>query len=308
VFATPTFDITGLLSVRKLIRRAALSASWCCVAVAVFSAPVAAADETEPKTDFFSYFPAPPELKFPKIEIVPFWTSDFKVARRAYRDGNYSRAHEYFQKASEDGNVTADWYLGHMYRLGRGVPVDPSVAYTYYSRVAEAYDPDEPDKTRLRIAVDSELRIAIYQRVGVPGAGIAADPQRSARTFLRLASGYGHPLAMYALGEMNISGDGLQKNPQQGLKWLMAAARKRNPEAEALLGDIYEVGKYVRSDETRSLMWYMLAVENASESEHTHIIQRAKLKFAGSSEDVRLEADARARVWSEQFPSGKNQE
>jgi uncharacterized protein len=273
-------------------------------------APVAVAQENEDekKTDFFSYLPARPELKLPKINIPSLWTNEFKTGRRAYRNGNYERALKYFQEASDDGNVTADWYLGHMYRLGQGVQSDHSVAYTYYARVAESYDPDEEDKNRLRIAVDSQIRLAQYQRVGVPSANLKPDPARAARAFLRIASNYGHPSAMFALGQMNIAGEGVQKSPEQGLKWLMAAARKRDPEAEAMLGDLYERGQIVRFDETRSLMWYLLAAENASDTSHGQILARAKRKYASAPEDVRLEADARARVWAEQYPVKKSQD
>jgi uncharacterized protein len=304
VSATLTFDYPSRLP--ALLAARFILGFYICLGL--LTSPLLAADDGERETGFFSYFPATPELRFPKIDIVPFWTSDLKTGRRAYRDGDFERAMRYFREASEDGNVTADWYLGHMYRLGRGVPRNPSIAYTYYSRVAESYDPEEPSKTRLRIAVDSELRLALFERQGIANAGIPPNPHRAARTFLRLASNYGHPLAMFALGEMSLLGDGVQKNPQQGLKWLMAAARKRNPEAEALLGDIYERGEYVRPDETRSLMWYLLAAENASDIEHPHIKMRAKQKYVAASQDMRLEADSRAKVWAEQFPSAKNQD
>ncbi len=299
--ATPTFSGEDITTAGKALYRLALGL----LAAMFFCLRAVAAEPEEPSTGFFSYFPASPEISLPKFDIVPFWTSDLKVARKAYRNGNYARAMSYFRKASDEGSPTADWYLGHMYRLGRGVPVNHSIAYTYYSRVAEAYDSDEVDKNRLRIAVDSQLWLAQYQRVGVKDAGIPADSARAARTFLRLASNYGHPIAMFALGQMNLAGEGVQKNPQQGLKWLMAAARKRNPDAEAMLGDIYEKGEIVRADETRSLMWYLLATENATESEHQHVFIRAKQKTQEASDDVRLEADARARVWAEQFPLPK---
>jgi TPR repeat protein len=302
VSATPTFD-DDLCP--RWTRAASVAVLLLPMLVSFGPQAALGAEENEPSTDFFSYFPAPPELKLPSIDITPFWTSDLKVARKAYRNGNYERALKYFQKESEEGSPTADWYLGHMYRLGRGVKADPAIAYTYYSRVAEAYDSDEPNKNRLRIAVDSQLWLAHYLRVGVAGSGIAPDPARAARTFLRLASNYGHPGAMFALGKMNLVGEGVQKNPQQGLKWLMAAARKRNPEAEALLGDLYEKGEVVRGDETRSLMWYLLAAENASENEHRHILERSQQKFRAASPDVQLEADARAKVWAEEFPSPK---
>jgi uncharacterized protein len=259
-------------------------------------------DADNERGSFFDYLPAAPDLKLPKIEIPNFWTDDLKKAKKAYRKGDYGRALKYFNKASEDGNAVADWHLGHMYRLGQGVPADPAVAYSYYSRVAENYDPDEADADRLRIAVDSQVHLARYQRLGLPAAKLAPDPAGAARSYLRLASNYGHPAAMFALGEMNIRGEGVKKNPQQGLKWLMAAARKRDPQAQAYLGELYQDGELVKQDETRALMWYILAAETAAEGDQA-IHSRAEELRLKASDEVRLEAESRARVWSDQYPS-----
>ncbi len=284
----------------------ALLASLCLIVV--FCASTRAADEAQQDHSFFSYLPAPPSISLPNLDIVPFWTSDLKIARKAYRDGNYERALKYFQKASDDGNATADWYLGHMYRLGQGVPVDNGMAYSYYSRAAETYDSEETDSKKLRIAVDCQLRIADYMRTGIASAGVAANPDLAARTYLRLASNYGHPAAMYALAVMNIQGEGVQKNPAQGLKWLMAAARKRYPVAQAYLGDLYEKGDILRPDETRALMWYILADESAVSPQDQAIHALTQQKFAAASEETRLEADARAKVFADQFPVAQGQE
>jgi uncharacterized protein len=280
----------------------ALAASLCLSVVFCLSARAdsdAGADHS-----FFSYLPAPPSISLPNLDIVPFWTSDLKIARKAYRAGEYDRALKYFQKASDDGNATADWYLGHMYRLGLGVSLDNGMAYSYYSRAAETYDSEETDSKKLRIAVDCQLRIADYMRKGIASAGVAANPELAARTYLRLASNYGHPAAMFALGVMNIQGEGVQKNATQGLKWLMAAARKRNPAAQAYLGDLYDKGDILRPDETRALMWYILAAESATSDEDASIRLAMQHKFAAASEDIKLEADARAKVFSDQFPVG----
>jgi uncharacterized protein len=135
------------------------------------SLPLKAAEESPgPLADFYSYLPAAPEISLPEISI-PFWTDDLKKAKRAYRNGNYNRALKFFRRASDDGNIVADWYLGHMYRQGRGVPRDDAAAFTYYSRVADHYDPDEGDQNRLRIVVDSMVRIADYQRTVLRARG-----------------------------------------------------------------------------------------------------------------------------------------
>jgi uncharacterized protein len=265
-----------------------------------FAAP-AQADDSSPVGDFFSTLRAP-EIKLPHIDIVPFWTDDLKRARGAYADGDYAQAAEYFKKSSEDGNMVADWYLGHMYRLGQGVPLDQATAYSYYSRVAENYDPDEPDKNRLRIVIDSQLRVADYLRTGIRGANLKANPQQAARTYLRIATSYAHPRALYGLGTMSIEGEGMTKNPSQGLKWLNAAVRKHSPDAAAYLGELYRTGSYVRQDDTRALMWYIIAGQSAVKTENPMIFTKLNNLRTTSSEEIRLEAEARARVWSEQNP------
>ena len=265
-----------------------------------FAAP-ARADDGGSVGDFFSTLRAP-EIKLPHIDIVPFWTDDLKRARGAYADGDYPQAAEYFRKSSEDGNMVADWYLGHMYRLGQGVPKDPATAYSYYSRVAENFDPDEPDQNRLRIVIDAQLRVADYLRTGIRGADLKANPQMAARTYLRIATSYAHPRALYGLGTMSIEGEGMTKNPSQGLKWLNAAVRKHSPDAAAYLGELYRTGSYVRQDDTRALMWYIIASQSAVKTENPMIFAKLNNLRTASTEEIRLEAEARARVWSEQNP------
>jgi uncharacterized protein len=262
-----------------------------------------AGDDPEDRTGFFSFLPAPNELKFPKIEIVPFWTDDFKRAKHAYSDGDFAQAQEYFQKSSEDGNIVADWYLGHMYRLGRGVARNQAVAFSYYSRVADAFDPAEPDIMRLRVCVDSQLRVADYQRSGLPKANIKPNPKLAARTYLQLATTYAHPGALYALGAMSIEGDGMNKNPQQGLKWLHAAVRKHSPEAADYLSRLYERGRVVQQDDTRALMWSIIATQSGTKEDNPELFTHAaELRF-GATEETRIEAEAQARVWADQNPS-----
>jgi uncharacterized protein len=274
-----------------------------CICVFAVSAPAMAAEQDENGAGFFDYLPAPPELKLPSLRI-PFWTDDLKKARRAYNKGDYGRALKFFRRESEDGNVVADWYLAHMHRLGQGVPKDASVAYSYYSRVSESYDPEESDKKRLRIVVDSQVHLANYRRIGIPESGLKADPAAAIRQYMRIASTYGHPAAHFALGEMNMVGEGVKANPQQGLKWLTAAARKRHPDAQAYLGDLYWSGRAVKKSETRAFMWYILAMETANPEENPNIVNRYNELASVLDSDTRLEAEARAKVWGEQFPPG----
>jgi uncharacterized protein len=266
-------------------------------------AQTADAPEPEQEKGFFQYFPAPPKIKLPSLDFIPFWTDDLKKARKAYKNGNYERAVKFFRKSSEDGNIVADWYLGHVYRTGRGVPQDDATAFSYYSRVAETYDESEQDKNKLRITIDAQLRVADYYRKGIPSARIEPDYTRAANTYLKISSTYGHPGAFFGLGVMNINGQGFNRNPKQGLKWMAAAARKRYVLAEAFLGDAYWTGRLVPQDKVRGFMWYTLAKASANPEDDQQIFDRYEQLNEAVTEDQRLEAEARAKVWDTQYPA-----
>lgn len=191
-----------------------------------------------------------------------------------------------------------------MYRQGAVWCRTMPRSYTYYSRVADQYDPDEDDQTKLRVVVDAMIRLADYQRVGVPTARIKANPQAAARTYLRIATTYGHPAAHFALGVMNVEGKGVNANPQQGLKWLMAAARKRYAPAEAYLGELYWQGLYRpgRPDARGDVVHP--GPESPRGRRKIQTYDRAlQLEAANVAEDQLIEAQARAKVWDDQYPT-----
>lgn len=253
-------------------------------------------------SDFYSYLPAAPDIKAPDLDFLPFWTDDLKKAKRAYKDGDFNKARKYFERASDDNNIVADWYLGHMYRLGRGVPRDDAKAFSYYGRVADAFDSEESDQNRLRIMVDALVRVADYYRTGNKAAGVPQNFERASRIY-RLAATYGHPASQYALGLMAIGGQGMREQPEQGLRWLLAAAKKRYAPAEAALGDLYWKGEIVQLDRTRAIMWYLLARSSTRPSDQPEIYDRLDKMLADTSEAERLEAEARATVWADQYPA-----
>jgi uncharacterized protein len=308
VSATPTSDrFSARLALWRAGHGLALAAGLALAQVLAVSPDAQAGDgdENEPSTGFLDYLPAAPDIKAPNLsDIIPFWTDDLKKGKNAYRDGDYERARKYFSRASEDGNLVADWYLGHMYRLGRGADRDHAMAFSYYGRVADQYDPDEDNKKRLKIMVDGLVRVADYYRLGSKTAGIPQDFDRAIRIY-KTAATYGHPAAEYALGLMHLRGQGLRQKPDQGLKWLLKSARRRYAPAEAKLGDLYARGEYVGESRTLALKWYILAQATVRPEENPEIIDRFKALMAEASDEERLEAEAQATVWSDRFPVSK---
>jgi TPR repeat protein len=251
--------------------------------------------------NFFSIVPAAPQLSQPKLKSLAPWAENMKKARLAYSKGNFENARIHLERASAEGNIVATWYLGHMYRLGRGVNADTAKAFHYYSIVAETFKPDEPDPRRLRITIDALVRVADIYRVGDKDASIAPDAKAAFRLYSTAAS-YGHPAAHYAQGLMALKGQGVKAAPEKALRWLFLAAKKRYAPAEALLGELYWSGEIVRQDRTRALMWYVLATQSARPEENPEIFDRYN-HFAGElAQEQRLEADNRARLWAEKYP------
>ncbi len=116
------------------------------------------------------------------------------------------------------------------------------------------------------------------------------------------AASYGHPSAHYAQGLMLLAGKGVKANPAKALRWLMLAAKRRHAPAEARLGDLYWKGDVVKRDRTRALMWYILATQSARPGENPAIFDRYNAMASQVGDDQVLEAETRARLWSEKFP------
>lgn len=74
-----------------------------------------------------------------------------------------------------------------------------------------------------------------------------------------------NPYAQYALGAMYLEGLGVQKNPEQSMRWLMRAAENGVVDAEKLLGDVFSTGLAGGKNYPESIKWY----ERAAHKENT---------------------------------------
>lgn len=221
-------------------------------------------------------------------------------AKKAYRDGDYPTARVHLEAALANGNVSAAWYLGHLWRLGLGGPADSGRAFQYYGQVALSYDPMEPRPGALDISVDALVRLGNYYLHGDRGGGVPQDFSRAYRLY-SAAAGHGHPSAQFSLGTMYLEGKGVRANTGRALGWLMLAARKRYWPAEALLGDLYWEGKLVAQDRARAIMWYVLASQAAQTQSRPEVQTRLKDMLSQASDDERLRGQKDAELWADRF-------
>ena len=229
-------------------------------ALLLFTGATSAGDNLDLPIRQFGALPEDARALAPDTRARDGWKKELKAAREAWRRGRFTAARKAFQRAAAKGSIVAAWYLGHIYRLGRGAKRDDEKAFRNYRRVALAYDADETNRMRLMMTVDALVRVADYYRNGIGRRKARRDPRRAFRLY-NIAAGHGHPAAFYGLGVLALEGRGMRRHPRRAVGWLTRAARLGYVPAAILLGDLARSGLkgYIRKDEVAALSWYMIA-------------------------------------------------
>jgi hypothetical protein len=251
--------------------------------------------------DFSSFLAGKPALKAPQLGDVVPWSGNMRKARDAYGRGDFETARRYLEPAADNGDITASFYLGEMYRLGRGVQASTLKALQYYQNVVDALTQDESDRDRLRMIIDAVVKVADIYRKGDAKENLKANPEVAFRLYT-IAASYGHPSAHYSQGLMWLDGEGVKASPSKAVRWLFHAAKRRHPLAQARLGELYWSGDEVKRDRARAFMWYMLATQSARPEEHPAIFDRYDWMAGKVTAEQRAEAEKRALSWAEKFP------
>ncbi|MGN7999785.1 SPOR domain-containing protein [Sphingomonas sp. 22176] len=115
-----------------------------------------------------------------------------KAGVDAYNRGDYAGAMQAWRPAAEKGDADAQYNVGQIYKLGRGVPVDMVEAEKWY---------------RLAALQGHDLGEANY------GMMLFENGKREAAVpWLERAVAHGEPRAQYLLGVMLFNGDGVARN------------------------------------------------------------------------------------------------
>lgn len=129
-------------------------------------------------------------LGFPAA--APAQDASVKAGVEAYDRGDYAGAMRAWRPAAEKGDADAQYNIGQIYKLGRGVPADMVEAEKWY---------------RLAALQGHDLGEANY------GMMLFENGKREdAVPWLERAVSQGEPRAQYLLGVMLFNGDGIAKN------------------------------------------------------------------------------------------------
>jgi localization factor PodJL len=172
------------------------------------------------------------------------------------------------------GDHLAEYRLGILYALGKGVPRD-------YDRAAGL----------LRQAAQSGLPEAQYDYAVLcdKGLGVTRDPAEAAHWYAKAAQ-KGHPPAALNLGYAYAEGIGVQRNLPEAAKWFRRAAEAGLVNAQFNLAYMYEQGAGIGKSLVEAYGWYNAAAESGDRG------ARDALDRIGGTMSAKERAEAKNRA------------
>jgi Sel1 repeat len=141
----------------------------------------------------------------------------------AYERGDYAAAMSYWRPLANQGDEAAQFAIGNMYELGRGVPQDYAQALAWYRKAADQGN----------AAAQWQLGYMYYRGQGVP------QDYAQAVAWYRKTADQGNVAAQDALGSMYHEGRGVPRDDAQAAGWWHKAADQGDALAQDALGSMY---------------------------------------------------------------------
>ena len=153
-----------------------------------------------------------------------------KIADEAYDAKDYAKALKYYQYAAEKNDNYAQFRLGYMYDMGKGVSQNYAEAVKWYLKAANQGN----ETAQNNIGV-------MYEK----GQGVEQNYSEALKWYTK-ASEQGNEYALYNLGLMYANGTGMKsQNIAEALKCFYKAAQKRYEAAIAKLDEYRKYGNII---------------------------------------------------------------
>ena len=194
--------------------------------------------------------------------------------------GDESGAVRLWTQPATAGDPEAQFRLGMMYLLGRGVASDDSMAVRWFRLALEKHH------------IGASLALA---QLYLDKAGKYYDPY-TAFTLLRDLAEQGVTEAQRYLGHAYRKGEIVSQDFNQALRWFKVAAAKGDIESQAGLGELHRYGFGVKQSYTHAFMWMSLAASAPTDNVPDRIAaSRAAIKARDEIEHM-LSASDRAEA------------
>lgn len=193
------------------------------------------------------------------------------------------KAFEYYRAASTKGVKEAFHFIANCYRCGIGVSRDLSEMQRYLEKGCELgdatacgllaeryYNGEISSDDRHAVSLKYYLRAA---DLGLPiaqewcgeayalGIGVKKDLAK-ALPFLEAATQQGMPRAKYLIAHLTVTGRMIPDSPYDPFELCFDAAQSGDPDAQCLLGLMYQRGDYTTQNEDQAITWLRRAAES----------------------------------------------
>lgn len=156
-----------------------------------------------------------------------------------------SVALEKIKEAAETNEVTAQYYLGHIYDEGIGVAKNPVEAFNWMKPAAQQ-----------GMARAQNYLGWMYEN----GAGVAQDYSEAAKSY-RLAAEQGYAMAQNNLGWLYKRGLGVPEDQVEAMKWFQKSADQGERLGAENLAWMYKDGDGTQSDFNLAEKWMLKAID-----------------------------------------------
>lgn len=184
------------------------------------------------------------------------------------REKLYDKAANWYQKAADRGHVLAQYNLGHLYLSGKGVPADRNMSAKYWRMAAQQGLSQAQHSLGVLLLdgnVTADLRKeAISWLEKAAAQGFERSKTRLALIRLENAAERGNPEAIYQLGQMYLSGNGIKQDVRRAVALYKTAADQGYAPAQHEMGVFYEKGTVVPRNVTAAFDWYRKAAEQGN--------------------------------------------
>jgi TPR repeat protein len=163
--------------------------------------------------------------------------------KAAAERGDYPAALKIIRPLAQQGDATAQLYLGVMYTSGLGVKRSEKEAAKWFRLSATQGN------------ADAQCNLGVAY---VSGQGVTQDFKLAVKWY-RLSADQGNARAQFSLGVAYAGGIGVAKDQAEGAKWLRLAADQGEMHAQYQLGAAYHTAEGVALDEGESFKWFRLS-------------------------------------------------
>lgn len=191
--------------------------------------------------------------------------NSFQKGSDAYSRGDYQSALEEWWPLAASGNAAAQFNLGLMHTLGKGVAQDYAVAAEWCRKAAE----------QGHAKAQSILGFLYFKGYGVP------RDLSKAINWYRKAAEQNYAAAQSSLGTFYLKGVGLTQNYYKAMEWYRKAADQGYAAAQYGLGTMYFSGLGVRMNRSEAAKWYRKAAQQGHANAKRDLrLMAAKTKMA----------------------------